>query len=463
MAKRASVDPASGGETVPPDGGQGAQRIGRGSLRSLIFRVLTAASDFFVVVVTARGLGASGRGLYSLAALTASIAVTFLGGTGTALAAEVAHQRASLGRLHAASLAISVLGGTVVAIILAFGTLLVNQDAQVLLAAAVATPVLILNLLQTGLYVARDRLKPAHWAYFGKSFVPLVAMAVTVIVAPGDVYLVLWVWAISQAVVPLITLAFQAREARPRFRGLWPLVKSLLGRGSKVSVANGIALLNYRVDLIVVAALAPLADVGRYSVAIAVAESITIFSRAVVTGAQPHIISATVSEASRLTVRTIRHSVLLLVVAGLLLLASTPLLLTPVFGEQFEGIWLPLACILPGILALGGVTEMVLPFLLIRLERSREYLLAAVGAMLINLALAVALVPAIGLVGAAISTSVSYACGAIYLVTRFRALGDSVRVRDLIPGRSDVRDYLNLGRSLLQGLRGRRSSAPAQP
>ena len=41
-------------------------RIARGGLRSLIFRVLAAGSDFLIVVVTARGFGADGRGLTRL-------------------------------------------------------------------------------------------------------------------------------------------------------------------------------------------------------------------------------------------------------------------------------------------------------------------------------------------------------------------------------------------------------------
>ena len=55
-----------------------------------------------------------------------------------------------------------------------------------------------------------------------------------------------------------------------------------------ITLANAILRLNYRVDVFVVAAVLPLAEVGKYSVAVAVGEVLWEVSRSLITGAYPH-------------------------------------------------------------------------------------------------------------------------------------------------------------------------------
>jgi hypothetical protein len=62
--------------------------IARKGARVLVFRIATAASDTLVVVVTARALGADGRGLYALASFTAAAVASMVGGTAMSLSAE---------------------------------------------------------------------------------------------------------------------------------------------------------------------------------------------------------------------------------------------------------------------------------------------------------------------------------------------------------------------------------------
>ena len=69
--------------------------------------------------------------------------------------------------------------------------------------------------------------------------------------------------------------------------GIRALTTRLLRRGMPITLANTILRLNYRVDVFVVAALLPLADVGKYSVAVAAGEVLWEVSRSLITGAYP--------------------------------------------------------------------------------------------------------------------------------------------------------------------------------
>ncbi len=431
-------------------------QIGRRGARSLLFRILTAASDFLVVFVTARGFGAEGRGLYALAAMTALIIVTLTGGTATALSADLARERASVGQLRAASVALAGLVaatiGTLVVLWVAITLAAGLPDAPAILIGAAAAPVIFLTELQIALYQAQGDPRRMHYVQFAKSFVAVIALAVVAVLAPGRTYLALVAWALCQLIVPAITLFLQNRDTPLVWRGMSPLLRRLLRSGAPVSLANGIILFNYRVDLIVVAALLPLSDFGRYSVAIATGETLWLISRALVTGTYAPVASSDLPESARITARVVRHTWLPMLGAGLLLTIVMRELAGPVLGSAFADTWIYLAVLLPGIVAFG-VTEILRVFFLVRLEQSRQVLIMAGAGTLANLVLALALVPSLKLSGAALSTTLSYVAGAAFMFVYFARVTGSGDPRAYAPGRREMRDYLVVARSLASSAR----------
>jgi O-antigen/teichoic acid export membrane protein len=441
-------------------------QIGRRGARSLVFRILTAASDFLVVFVTARGFGAEGRGLYALASLTALIIVTLAGGTATALSADLARGRASVSQLRSASLALA--GGLAVPFALAIAVAVAigwPHDPAILIGAG-AAPLIFLTELQIAMYQAQGDPRRMHYVQFAKSFIALVALAVVAVAAPGHTYLALAVWAVVQLLVPATTLYLQHRHLPLTRRGLSPLLRRLLRGGAPVSLANGIVLLNFRIDLIVVAVLLPLKDFGRYSVAVATGETLFLVSRALVTGSFAPVASSDFAESERLTARVVRHTWLPLIGSGLMLSVVMLVLGGPVLGDAFKDTWIYLVILLPGIVAFG-VTEILRVFFLVRLERSRQVLVMAGAGTFLNLALALALVPSLKLVGAALSTTISYVAGATYLLFEFGRVTRKRSLRNYLPGGGEMRDYRVVARSLMNSARGalrpRRAQAGAPP
>jgi O-antigen/teichoic acid export membrane protein len=427
-------------------------QIGRRGARSLLFRVLTAISDFLVVFVTARGFGAEGRGLYALASVTALIIVTVAGGTATALSAYLARGRASLGQLRSASVALAIALAIFIALWIGVALIVGWPQEPAILIGAGAAPVIFLTELQIALYQAQGDPRRMHYVQFAKSLVALVALAAVAIAAPGHTYLALVVWALTQLLVPAVTLFLQHREAPMTGRGVVPVLGRLVRRGAPVSLANGVTLLNYRIDVLVVAALLPLAKLGTYSVAIATGETLWLVSRALVTGAFAPVASSDQAESIRLTSRVVRHTWLPMIAAGLLLVGVMRVFAGPVLGSAFSDTWIYLAVLLPGIIAFG-VTEILRIYFLVRLEHSRQVLIMAGAGTFANLVLAVALVPVIGLVGAALSTTLSYVAGGCYLFFEFaRSTGDA-DIRTYAPGRREMRDYRVVARSLADSAR----------
>ena len=425
----------------------------RGGVRSLVFRVVSAASDFLVVVVTTRGFGAEGRGLYALTAFALTSTGMLLGGPSVVMRAEIGRKRVSLGRLFAASLTLS--GGVLLlALVVAPPLLAAWPGATILLYVAIAIAPMLLMELQISLYQALGDVRRMHYVWLARSVVPLIALAVAAVVAPGQIHLALLVWALVQFVVPAFTLLVQRRQARFDFSDVRPLLARLIRRGVPVSVANSMAKVTYRLDLVVVAALLTVADVGRYSVALAAGESLLLLSRSALTGAYAPIISSELSESIRVAVRTMRHCIALIAPAGVLLTLLSWVAMEPVFGPAFADTWILVGLLVPSFLALG-LTELLVHFLLVRLERTREFLVVSIATGIGHLAGAAILITLIGLPGAAVSSSVFYTVGLFYLLIRFVKAGGPASPRAYLPGSAELSDY---GRVLAALRRGRRLS-----
>jgi O-antigen/teichoic acid export membrane protein len=422
---------------------QAPSRIARDGTRSLGLRVAQAMVNALIVFVTARGFGADGRGLYALSMLAATFLSLPVLGITTPLSAEVAHKRSSLAQLYAASLAISVVVGGVIAFAALIVAVVVWPHWSWLGFAAAPLPLLCLAQCQIMLYQAQGAVMRMGLLTLATAITTCTSLAAVALAAPDRIYVALVVWALVQPIVPLGVLYLQHRQAGFDWVGVRSLTARLLRRGMPITLANTILRLNYRVDVFVVAALLPLSEVGKYSVAVAVGEVLWEVSRSLITGAYQTIAGAPMPESVRVTMRSFRHSALLLLTGGLASAAGAFLFMGFVFGSDFDRVWVPLALLIPGIIGLGAA-EVLRVFFLVRLERSREYLYASTGSMVINLALAAALVPWIGISGAAISTSVSYAVCCVVLSLRCAASGGSRRLRDYLPGRAEVADYVRL-------------------
>lgn len=414
----------------------------RGGLRSLTFRVLAATSDFLVLLVTTRGFGAEGRGLYALTSLALTSAGMVLGGPSVVMRRELGRKRAPLGRLFAASLVYA--GGVLaLALVVLVPLMAAWETHSILLYASIAIAPMLLTEFQISLYQALGDMRRMHYVWLARSVVPLTALTVVALAAPGQIHLALLVWACVQFVVPTVTLTVQQRQTGLEFRHLKPLLARVIRRGMPVSVGNGITMLSYRLDVIVVAALVGVAAAGRYSVATAAGETLLLLSRAVLTGAYAPMITSDIGESVRVTVRMIRHCIALVVPAGLLLTVIARVAVGRVFGGGFADVWVLVGLLVPSFLALS-ITEVLVGFLVVRLERTREFLLMSSAASAGNLVGAAGLVTLLGVAGAAISSSIFSTLSALYLLVRLVRAGGPTNPLAYLPGRAELQDYRRL-------------------
>jgi O-antigen/teichoic acid export membrane protein len=433
--------------------------ISERSAQSLVLRGAEIVAQGLLILVTARFLGAEGRGLYALASLTATVCVVPLGSVWSSLAVDVAKRRQPLERLVTDAVVIAGLGGAVVgglalSIAPAFG----EHWWVVALPAAVAPVLLWLTYVQ-GLYQALGHVVAFHVVLVGRVAAPLTALGIAVTLGT-DVRGALTAWAASfLALVPPVAvhlLRLSGRPARPltsvRHYG------RRIALGSRFMPTNTVLMISVQVGVVFLAGLATTATAGVYSVAVAGVELLKTGARAIYSSVLSEVGRRDTQAAAELTARAARHSILLGLVGSAFAVPVAALVVSPLLGSSFADVPVLLALLTPSLLAYS-VFLAITAFFSVQMVRPEVMTAAAAVLLVATIACMFVLVGAFGAAGAALATSIGSCIGAAVLGRSFlRASGCPLRA--LLPGRRELEDYVSLLRGLPARV-GRRRATPA--
>lgn len=351
------------------------------------------------------------------------------------------------------------------------GSILEGVSVLEVLAVMAAVPLGLAWLFNGSVALARDLYEQFAWYQLSRA--ALTAVVVVTFGLAFDLAGAILGFAIAQmlsAVLSASSLWHRVRRDQPetaREDGTSGPLRTALRFGRRAWSADVLQFLNYRLDLFILAAFASHADVGRYSLAVALTMLAWLAPAAIGQVLLPRTASldseagtgtVTREQADEAVARVIRHTVLLQVptaiVVAALLLIGVPLIYGAAFQETIAlGFWL-----LPGVL-IASVAKVVSPVV-----TGRGYPIYSVYNVLITVpvtvALYCALIPPLGATGAAIASSVSYSLTTVLSIFFYhRVTGNRTRAT-LVPTMRDVREYRtmashlwSLSRSSLRGQR----------
>jgi O-antigen/teichoic acid export membrane protein len=238
-------------------------------------------------------------------------------------------------------------------------------------------------------------------------------------------------WLISLGLLLRLPDAWGSQRARRR-----AAARELARHSRGAHFSNLITFANYRFGYYAVAYLADARALGILSVGVALAEAIWLIPRS--TALIQYVALVNAADKQGQTYAALRGSRLtLLATAGAVLaLAAVPAAwVAAVFGPEFgaaHGVILALA---PGIILNGAGMQASTYF-----SGTARYGVnnrAALLGLAITVPLSLLLVPQLGMVGAAVGMSASYAASAAYLLRHYRR-ATGATWRDLLPGWNDV-------------------------
>lgn len=244
-----------------------------------------------------------------------------------------------------------------------------------------------------------------------------------------------WAWFDTPSLVD-VALAYAATwglaallVAFPLLRHIDPrtITRDFLGRFvgfiSKSALSVIFTLLNYRLDMFFVGALAEdLSTVAYYHVATMISSLIWLLPDSLGPAIFPSLSGAnSLEERTELTANALRHIIYWVTAAALGVAIVSPLLVLLAFGEDYApaivGVWV----LLPGVIAMS-IVKVIMRFLMSIERHGITVVLSALGAA-ICVGGDILLVPQYGVTGAAAASTVAYTFVAIGMVTAFLRLG----------------------------------------
>ena len=428
-------EPAS---TGPPPG---RPRLLRATATTYVARIGFAVLSFVSVLITARALGADGRGsiafLTMVGFFTGQLATLGIFQANANFAAREPHLTRSLAGTSLVLAAIfgSIAAGIVALLIAVFPAVGAGSEPALVALVLGVIPVLVLQ-------PCLDQLLRAHYlpalSNVGMLVLPLTnVVANGVMAATGTLTVATAVasWVAGQILGTLILAVGVSR----RLDGFGRLDLKLAGRmlrfGLKAYSARVLLLGNYRMDTWLLGGIAGPTQVGHYSIAVAWVEMLFFLPTAVVLAQRPDLVRASPEAAERSAALAVRGTLLITLGLAAAMFALAPLLCVTVFGEEFRD-----SITMMRVLVIGVFGIVALKLLGNALTAQRKPLLetaAAAAAFVVILALDIILIPAQGGLGAAIASAIGYSVGGVAVAVIFTKAFQG-RFRDLVPRFRDV-------------------------
>ncbi len=403
--------------------------------------LLVAILSLVNVLIVARSIGAAGRGEVAFLITIASLAAFFgatgvqdatgnIGGSEPALRPRLATNAVVFAGVFGAIVAL-----VIAALVIAFPAVGGDGSRVLVWITLACIPAIILRWYLNFLVQSDYHFAITNAAWIAGPLTTAITNGTLAVTGQLSVTTAIAAWIGGQFLGTSLLVWFVARRigfGRPDAR----LARRSLAFGAKTHVGHTLEIGSYRLDQWFIGSISGSRELGLYSVAVAWAEVLFYLPGVLVMIQRPDLVRADPQEAARLVQRLLRVTILLALPLAALLVLAAPFLCTTVFGDEFAGSVDDLRVLALGV---GGITFMALIGAALTAQRRPMLTTAAAAcAFVLTIVLALALIPPLGGLGAAIATSVAWTGGGIAIAIIFsRAL--RTEIGNLVPTSADIR------------------------
>jgi O-antigen/teichoic acid export membrane protein len=296
--------------------------------------------------------------------------------------------------------------------------LMKGADPGAFYAVLVVVPFVVLQTYLMGIAQGLERFREYNFQQIVPNVLALLGMVVVLLWL--DLGLTAAVWTqVGIMIFTCLWIAVRVNRLAPiRPRLDLDLVRGMVTFGGLSHVQTLAATSHMRIDQALLGYLSDPAQVGMYTVAVNLTSLLLRIPDALGTVLFPRLAASDEAAAHRATATVCRHTFALMVLGAAGYALAGPFVLRFLYGSRFE------ASIAPMLILLPGVAMMALYLLLTRnfTSRNRQHVnaVAAVTALVLNVALNFWLIPKWGIRGSAVSSVVSYGLAASILLVMFR-------------------------------------------
>jgi O-antigen/teichoic acid export membrane protein len=426
--------------------------LGRATTISFASQVASLAITFLSGVVIARVLGPPGKGMYSLVVLTYAF-VVLIGNFGVPIfvASTIGKQKHTVDTLLRNSFFFFACSTVLVICVFLVLRAWLGQRAPLAPFLGLLAVVIPLGLLTEHLAAFLQGLNRIGRFALTRVIGQLVTMFLLLVLFlshPG-IWMALYCWLAGEVISVVVSLALVWPFARPGISFLPSLFKESLGFGGAVCVGHFIGMASLRLDVFLVAYFLGTSAVGLYSVAVAVSSLIMYLPSALAVALLPRFSSATAEESYELVARACRMAILWGLGCAVVLFAVGGVLIRAVYGNAFSPSAKAMIILLPGTILFGLAHITTAYFNGFAGRPAINTGLATVN-LVIGIGLDLFLIPAFGIAGASLASSVAYVFSMMVTLTVFSRVSGRTPLPLLAVRKND---FSELGRFVSVSLR----------
>jgi O-antigen/teichoic acid export membrane protein len=421
-----------------------ARELVADGVQVLVTRGLGLIGAAGVSILISRALGPEGRGTYVIPGIVASFVATVFAGLSTAVASSMLKDDSGRGALRAAFLAAIpfVGGGAIVAVALTAAM----HELWAAPYAALILPFMATSAIVNGYGYGRKKVRAVALFALSAPIATLAFLAAGFALRGPSPWVAIPMWLAGNACVALAGFAvvfLTSRRLNDRVVPVEPFLRYALAVG-----ATGlVSMLNYRVDLYIVAALTTHAELGLYTTAVSAAETLFVAAQVGSVVTLPQMGSLPQAEAALLTARCVRNNLVFVGICGLIAIALARPLVDLLYGPAFLPAVVPLQILVLGIVPFSAA-GIISSYFTLNGRRPQVALCTAGGSAAACAVIAILLVPRLGITGAAIATTLTYAASVLVMSAYFSRQTKIPFSRILLFQPEDLASYRRLAGSL---------------
>lgn len=390
-------------------------------------------------IILARVLGPANRGLLGLALLIPTIAGMFcIVGQDMVNATFAGLYKDKRSSLFQQSLVIALFGSVVSTLVICafYFWLPISRGrfdelgSKVVWLTCLVAPALLLSRVLIALVRGVGRIGTAAVIHVAQTAVFLGLLVVFLVWRGGGLKAAVALTALSSLVAVALSIyaLWDYATLRPSVFSC-RLFKKSLAFGGQISLTTLASFLVYRIDQGILAFMVPVEQVGLYVVAVGFAERLRILPNSIAQAFLPRLSNEITDRQAQVPMVfrcTMIVSVGSMLVVGIL---GAPVILV-LFGWDYSGSILSFLLLLPGLAALGGAA-VLFSDLAVR-EKPKYSMWIGYIVLVVNIVLNLALIPLMGIAGAALASTISYML-ACCLVILFYRRESKTGIRQMIP------------------------------
>jgi len=422
-------------------------------------RIITVILGIAAAIVVARVLGPEGKGAYALIILV-PILLAALGNLGIGIANVYFGGSKKYKPTELASNSLIAALGLGVILSAAFliyyhsfhPSFLRDADPLYLLLAVIILPLSLLTMYFSYILLGQYRIKEFNLVSLAQGGTIFVLILFLLLVVRAGIFGAILAWASATLVATILSILLVRRVTNIRWSFHPLLFKDSVKFGIKGYLGNVIQLLNYRLDMLLVAFFMSVTFVGYYSVAVAMAEALWYFPAAVGTIIFARTSRLSTEEANRSTPQICRNTFFITILAALVLFILGKYIISLFFGSAFLPALEPLWILLPGVVALS-ICKVISNEIAGRGKPLIGTIAAGVS-LAVNIPLNLLLIPMWGISGAAFASTVAYTITTIITLAYFLKISKNSLFDTIVIKPQDLKIYTEVlakGQSLAFG------------